>query len=131
MKDESDIGVRGRKKTKDETKTKAAGKNGKRRRLGGGDVEILPEGEPSLDADSETLSPRRRLARDVEKGTKMARLQDPDIEAKDSDIRLLKVRRCVFTRACLVLAQTGLRGAAAAPPLSLRYMETHEESFYS
>lgn len=34
---------------------------------------------------------RRRLAKDVEEGISRARLEDPDIDAKDSDIRLLQV----------------------------------------
>lgn len=41
---------------------------------------------------SESLATTRRLALEVERGVESARLEDPDIDAKDSDIRLLQVR---------------------------------------
>lgn len=44
---------------------------------------------PSAGLDMPAL--RRRLAKDVEEGVSSARLEDPDIDAKDSDIRLLQV----------------------------------------
>lgn len=54
----------------------------------------LQEGDATIVSTrrSRQLSVRRRLAKEVEQGVKSARLDDPDIDAKDRDIRLLKVR---------------------------------------
>lgn len=39
----------------------------------------------------EALTARRALAEEAERGIEAARLEDPDIEDKDSDLRLLQV----------------------------------------
>lgn len=61
-----------------------------------GDEQAYPRGRtdelhPGDDGRGESLATRRRLALEVQRGLESARLEDPDIDAKDSDIRLMQV----------------------------------------
>lgn len=59
-----------------------------------------PPSRPIAGLDMPAL--RRRLAEDVEEGVSRARLEDPDIDAKDSDIRLLQVCTSTTRRVCSI-----------------------------
>ncbi|CAM9226026.1 unnamed protein product [Ectocarpus sp. 4 AP-2014] len=63
----------------------------------------------ALDDGSEILTPRRLLAMEAERGIERARLEDPDIDAKDSDIRLLQEYRSVSPEGQEAFHERGLR----------------------
>ncbi|CAN0470461.1 unnamed protein product, partial [Ectocarpus sp. 8 AP-2014] len=63
----------------------------------------------ALDDGSEMLTPRRLLAKEAERGIESARLEDPDIDAKDNDIRLLQEYRSASPEGQEAFHERGLR----------------------
>lgn len=64
------------------------------------DVAMDPDTEPEPDDRNrrrlDALETRRALAQDAERGVEAARLEDPDIDAKDGDVGLLQVWTSCF-----------------------------------
>lgn len=55
------------------------------------DVDLISPTDPDERRRLDTLTARRALAREAERGIEAARLEDPDIDAKDGDLAMLKV----------------------------------------